>query len=122
MTLVSYYATGVIGIAVVLVGILLTSMRVWDAVTDPVIALMVDKTRGRFGKYRPFIAIGNAGMAVSIALLFFTTHKLPQAGRLPYFLFLYVMYVIFYTMQTTIHKGAQASLTQDPKQRPMYGL
>jgi Na+/melibiose symporter-like transporter len=122
MTLVSYYATGVIGIAVVLVGILLTSMRIWDAVTDPVIAMMVDKTRGRFGKYRPFIAIGNAGMAVSIALLFFTTHKLPQAGRLPYFLFLYVVYIIFYTMQTTIHKAAQTSLTKDPKQRPMYGL
>ena len=122
MMLVSYYATGVVGIGVVLVGVLLTSMRIWDAVTDPVIAMLVDKTRGRFGKFRPFIVIGNIGMAISVSLLFFTTHKLPQAGRLLYFLFLYVVYVIFYTMQTTIHKAAQASLTKDPKQRPMYGF
>jgi Na+/melibiose symporter-like transporter len=97
-------------------------MRFWDAVTDPIIAMMVDKTGGKFGKYRPFIAIGNVGMAVSIALLFFTTHKILQAGRLLYFFFLYVVYIIFYTMQTTIHKAAQASLTKDPKRRPLYGL
>jgi Na+/melibiose symporter-like transporter len=122
MTLISYYATGIVGIAVALVGVLLTSMRIWDAVTDPILAMLIDKTRGRFGKYRPFIAIGNIGMAICVSLLFFTTHKLPQSGRLFYFLFLYVVYIIFYTMQTTIHKAAQASLTKDPKQRPMYGL
>jgi Na+/melibiose symporter-like transporter len=83
---------------------------------------MIDKTEGRFGKYRPFIAIGDAGMAVSIALLFFTTHKLPQAGGLPYFLFLYVAHIIFYTMRIAIHKAAQASLAKDPKQRPCTGF
>ena len=61
MTLISYYATGIVGIAVALVGVLLTSMRIWDAVTDPILAMLIDKTGGKFGKYRPFIAIGNMG-------------------------------------------------------------
>ena len=42
MTYVSYYATGVVGLAVVLVSSLLTLMRMFDAITDPIIGFVID--------------------------------------------------------------------------------
>ena len=66
MTYVSYYATGVVGLAVVLVSSLLTSMRMFDAITDPIIGFVIDKTNTKFGKFRPMIIIGYTIMAVSI--------------------------------------------------------
>ena len=65
MGYVSYYATGVVGLSVVLVSSLLTSMRMFDAITDPIIGFIIDKTNGKFGKFRPMILIGYSIMAVS---------------------------------------------------------
>ena len=66
MGYVSYYATGVVGLSVVLVSSLLTSMRMFDAITDPIIGFIIDKTNGKFGKFRPMILIGYSIMSVSI--------------------------------------------------------
>ena len=51
MMYVSYYATGAVGLAVVLVSSLLTSMRMFDAVTDPIIGFLIDKTDTKFTKF-----------------------------------------------------------------------
>ena len=59
MNFIAYYLTGYVGVGVVLASTLITTMRIWDGVTDPFIGYLVDKTNGRFGKNRPFIVIGN---------------------------------------------------------------
>ena len=59
MMYVSYLVGGIMGVGFALVSVLLTVMRVWDGVTDPIIGFMVDKTNGRLGKNRPFFIIGN---------------------------------------------------------------
>ena len=83
MTYVSYYATGVVGLAVVLVSSLLTSMRMFDAVTDPIIGFVIDKTNTKLGKFRPMIFIGYATMTVSILTLYNTLHLFPENLKLP---------------------------------------
>ena len=55
---ISYFLIGIVGLASVLAGSIVTIMRVWDGVTDPFVGMMVDKTNGKFGKNRPFIVIG----------------------------------------------------------------
>ncbi len=47
--------------------VMVTVMRVFDAITDPIIGAMMDKTSTRFGKFRPFMVLGSAIMAVSIS-------------------------------------------------------
>lgn len=54
MMYVTYYLTGFVGITVVLAGTIMTAMRIWDGVTDPIIGYVLDKTNGKFGKNRPF--------------------------------------------------------------------
>ena len=121
MMYVSYYATGAVGLAVVLVSSLLTSMRMFDAVTDPIIGFLIDKTDTKFGKFRPMIVIGNTILAISVLALYNITHLLPEGNaRLIFFIGIYMLYIIGYTFQTACTKAAQACLTNDPSQRPLF--
>lgn len=119
MAYVSYYANGIAGISVVLISMLLTVMRIFNGITDPIVGYIIDKTHGRFGKFRPYMAIGNVLLAVSCILLYFTTHMFPLILRVPYFIFIYGLFIVAFTFQTAVTKSAQSVITNDPKKRPI---
>ena len=56
--------TGIAGLMVTVVGFILTAMRIFDGITDPIVGFLIDKTDGKFGKFRPFIVIGNIILGV----------------------------------------------------------
>lgn len=123
--ILSYVATfgenilGLIGFA----SIMVTVMRLFDAITDPIIGSLMDKTSTKFGKFRPFMAIGNIIMAVSVIVLYIFTPMIPATmmwARYGAFTLLYAVWVIGYTFQTSVTRAAQAVLTNDPKQRPLF--
>ena len=125
--ILSYVATfgenilGLIGFA----SIMVTAMRLFDAVTDPIIGALMDKTSTRFGKFRPFMVIGNIIMAVSVIILYVFTPGIPADmmwARYAAFTGLYAVWVIGYTFQTSVTRAAQAVLTNDPKQRPLFTI
>ena len=122
LNFVAYYLTGYVGVAVVLATSVMTFMRIWDAITDPIVGYILDKTDGKFGKNRPFMAAGNVVLVITTFLMFFTTHHLPEQFRFIYFLVIYLIYIIGYTLQTVVTKSAQSCLTNDPKQRPTFGI
>lgn len=122
MMYVSYYLTGFVGISVVMAGSIMTAMRIWDGVTDPFIGYILDKTNGKFGKNRPFMVLGNIILAVMATVIFTTTHLVPEKFRLIYFIAVYALYIIGYTLQCVVTKSAQTCLTSDPSQRPMFAL
>ncbi|MDD3239552.1 MAG: MFS transporter [Lachnospira sp.] len=119
MGYVSYYANGIAGLGVVLISFILTGMRIFDGITDPIIGYFIDRTNGRFGKFRPFILFGYLLMAMSAVVLFMTTHLVPAAMRPIYFILIYSIYIIGYTFQTAVVKSGQSVITNDPSQRPM---
>ena len=124
--ILSYIATFgnvVLGIAMVFASFMVTGMRVFDAITDPIIGAIMDKTDGKFGKFRPFMVIGNVVMAVSVILLYMVTPMIPASMvwlRYTAFILLYAVWVIGYTFQTSVTRSAQPVLTNDPKQRPLF--
>jgi len=126
--ILSYIATfgnKVLGLAMVFASFMVTGMRVFDAVTDPIIGAIMDKTDGKFGKFRPFMVIGNAIMAVSVILLYLVTPLIPASVmwlRYVMFVLLYAVWVIGYTFQTSVTRSAQPVLTNDPKQRPLFTI
>ncbi|MCI8447360.1 MAG: glucuronide permease [Eubacterium sp.] len=117
---VSYYANGVAGLGVAFVSNVIMLARFWDGLTDPVIGFVVDKTNGRFGKFRPFMLLGNLIMLGTIMLMFTTTHLVSGGLRAVYWVVLYMVYIIGYTFQNSATRGGQTVLTNDPKQRPMF--
>lgn len=122
MNYIAYYLTGFIGVGVVVASSLITTMRVWDGVTDPFIGYAVDKTNSRFGKNRPFMVIGQLILFSFSFLMVHFTHKVPQGGRFAVFIIFYMIYIIGYTFQCVVTKSAQTCLTNDPKQRPIFTI
>ena len=105
--------------------IMVTVMRVADAVTDPVIGALMDRTSTRIGKFRPFMMIGSAIMAVSVIALYILTPFIPEsmmAVRYIAFVVIYFIWVIGYTFQTSCTRAGQTVLTNDPNQRPMFTI
>ena len=119
MVYMSYYANQVAGFGVVLISMVLTAMKVFDGITDPIAGFLLDITQGKFGKFRPFMIIGNLLMAVSVVLLFFTTHRINNRFRLIYFILIYMVYVIGFTCQSVVCKTGQTVMTNNPNQRPV---
>ena len=64
------FYTDVVGINITVLGYLLFSVRIFDAVTDPAIGYISDRTQTRFGRRRPYIATGSILVAVAMFLLF----------------------------------------------------
>ena len=123
LTYIATFGNAVLGIALVFASAMVTGMRVFDAITDPIIGALMDKTNGRFGKFRPFMVVGNLIMAASVILLYMVTPQIPASlvwARYTAFILLYALWVIGYTFQTSVTRSAQAVLTNDPNQRPLF--
>lgn len=125
--ILSYVATfgenvlGLLGFA----SIMVTVMRLFDAITDPIIGALMDKTSTKFGKFRPFMVIGNVIMSISVIALYVFTPMIPDTvmwARYAAFTLLYAIWVIGYTFQTSVTRAAQPVLTDDPKQRPLFTI
>lgn len=123
MAMASFYLNGFVGLAVMAASSFAAVMRVWDAVTDPMIGFIIDRTNGKFGKMRPFMVIGNIGMHITSFLLFHVTHQLPEGfARIAFYTVICVVYYIFFTFQNAITRAGQAVMTNDPKQRPLFSM
>ena len=123
LSYIANFGNAVLGLAMLFASFMVTGMRVFDAITDPIIGALMDKTNTRFGKFRPFMVIGNAIMAISVLLLYVVTPLVPETMmwlRYTLFIGLYAVWVIGYTFQTSVTRSAQAVLTNDPKQRPLF--
>ena len=102
------------GIAVA--GTVITVVKVLDAVSDPVVGSVIDMTRTRLGKLRPFIL----GAAAPVALLTGLLFAVPDAAeptQLVYFTIVYVLWGIAYTMCDVPLWGLIGSAFAEPAQR-----
>ena len=122
---IATFGSNVLKLGAVFASVMVTGMRVLDAVTDPIIGALMDRTNGRFGKFRPFMVIGNVIMAASTIVLYMMTPLIPADKewlRYLAFVLLYAVWVIGYTFQTSVTRSGQTVLTNDPKQRPLFTI
>lgn len=118
--LASYTASIGYGIATVAVGGILTFTRIFDAITDPMLAFLYDKVNTRFGKVRILMISGWAIMV--LALLMMYNWAAGKGHGVVTFVILYVIYIIGYTLFNMTVQTLYALMTNDPKQRPMIGV
>ena len=78
------------------------------------------KTDGKFGKFRPFMLVGNIIIVTCMYLIFAVVPTLDNGIKLPVLIGVYIIYIFGYTFQTACTKAAQACLTNDPAQRPLF--
>jgi len=118
-------------ITTVLVGVLITVTRVFDSITDPIIALIIEKFNSKHGKMRMFLAIGWALMAISTTLMcnvfagnfsFGPDDTFSNPAGVAVFIIIYFFYIIGYTFASCVGNMEGNILTNDPKQRPTIGV
>ncbi|MBR3368138.1 MAG: MFS transporter [Lachnospiraceae bacterium] len=118
--LASYSASIGYGIATMAVGGLLTFTRIFDAVTDPLLAFVYDRVNTPFGKVRPLMFLGWAIQCTGLLCMFnFFSSK---GHGVATFLGFYMLYVIGYTIINMTAQTLPALMTNDPKQRPTVGV
>ena len=125
LSYIATFGSKVLALSMIFASVMVTGMRLFDAVTDPIIGALMDRTNGKFGKFRPFMVIGNLIMAASILALYCLTPQIPAAAtaaRYVAFVVLYAVWVIGYTFQTSCTRSGQTVLTNDPKQRPLFTI
>ena len=118
-------------ITTALVGVLITLSRVFDSITDPIIALMIEKFKSKHGKLRFFLIIGWLFMAGSTTLMcnvlagrfeFYQNGEVSNPWGILVFILIYVFYIIGYTFTSCTANMTGNILTNDPKQRPTLGV
>ena len=125
LSYIASFGSNVLGIVALFASMMVTGMRIFDAITDPIFGALMDKTNTKFGKFRPFMAIGNLIMAVAVVLLYVLTPLIPESAmwlRYTAYILLYALWVIGYTLQTSVTRAAQPVLTNDPNQRPLFTI
>ncbi len=114
----SYYLSSVLGIKEAFLLLLTPLARIWDGVNDPIMGTIVDNTKTKMGKYRPWILIGAISNAVVLSLLF---TSFGMSGTKLY-IYIAVMYVLWGMTNTTAdipYWSMVPSFTNDPKDRNM---
>ena len=92
-----FYMTSVLGVGAAFAGGLLFAVRFYDAVTDPMMGAISDRTRHRWGPQRPYLLLGAFALALSFAL-FFNLGKLPVAATSALVIAALVLYSTCYTV------------------------
>lgn len=120
MGMASYLANVGYGVGVALAGILLTVSRVFDGITDPLIALLIDRLNTKFGKIRILLFTGWAIESLAVLVLFiWGSGKDHGVG---FFILAYALYVIGYTINSVTGNIMPPVMVNNPKQRPMFNV
>lgn len=110
------YLTDTLFLAPAFVGILFFVARIWDAINDPMMGMIVDNTRSRFGKFRIWLVIGTLINAIVFVLLFHT-FNLQGTSLYIYVTIMYILYGMTYTIMDVPYWSWLPNLTNDPRER-----
>lgn len=111
-----YFYTDVFGLSLAHVGILFLIARSWDAVNELIVGDLVDKTRSRWGKFRPYLLFGALPLSV-FAVLTFSTPDFSYQGKLIYAYITYICLGMSYTVISIPYSAMTSAITQDSDER-----
>ena len=116
MMFLSYFYTDIFGLAPALVGVLLLSVRVLDAVTDPIMGAIADRTQTRWGRFRPYL-LWVSFPYVIFSVLMFTTPEWTYNSKVIYAFVTYFLMSLTYTAINIPYCSLGGVITADPKER-----
>lgn len=94
-----FFYSNIFGLSLADAGVLMLVTRIWDAVSDPMMGVIADRTHTRWGKYRPYLLWVAAPFAIA-GILLFTTPDFSPTGKL---VWAYITYILMMTVYTGIN-------------------
>lgn len=116
MLFLTFFYTDIFGLSPAVVGTLFLVVRVFDAVTDPLMGALTDRTNTRWGKFRPYLLWLAVPFGL-ISVLAFTTPDLSDSGKTLYAYVTYTLLMMAYTAINIPYSALGGVLTSDPKER-----
>jgi len=115
-TFLMFYFTDVVGLAPAFLGVLFMVARIWDAINDPMAGWLVDNTRSRIGKFRPWILAGTLSNTV-VLLVLFSNPAIRGAGQYVFFSVVYILWGMTYTLEDISYWSMIPALADDESER-----
>ena len=113
---VMYYYQDILGLSATFVGFILMIARVFDAANDPLMGVIVAKTKSKFGKFRPWLISGTVLNALVLYALF-AAPDLKGTGLMVYFAIIYILWGMTYTMMDIPYWSMIPAVTDNSKDR-----
>ncbi|MFK7887321.1 MAG: MFS transporter [Gammaproteobacteria bacterium] len=113
--LAAFY-TDVFGISAAAAGTMLFVTKIVDAFTDPLMGAVADRTKTRFGKFRPYLLFAGVPMAAAVVLTF-TTPDLGDGGKLLWAYATYTLMMVGYTILSTPYSALSGVMTANTQER-----
>ncbi len=111
-----YFFTDVFLIGAAAAGTIVLASKIWDAVTDPMMGMISDHTRSRWGKKRPYLLFGALPFGLSIFLVFMAP-ELSQIGKVIYGFVTFILFSTAITVVNIPYGALTAVLTHNSEQR-----
>ena len=117
----SLFFTKVFGIPAEAVATMIIILGIWDTVNDPIMGSLIDRTRTRYGKLRPYLLIVPIPLAITTVLLFsgpLILHDVKStAVKIVYMYFSYIIWELFYTIGDVPFWGMSTAISPSPSDR-----
>lgn len=119
---VMIYLTNTVGLHPGVVGSLIAASKLFDGVTDIFFGAMIDKTKSRLGKARPWMLYGYIGCALTLAAIFAIPVDLGKTAQYAWFFIAYTLLnAVFYTANNIAYSALTALVTKNSKERVQMG-
>lgn len=115
-TYLMIYMTDYLYIAAGVAGAILGVARIFDAINDPLMGAILDKTKTRFGKCRPYMLFTPIPLAI-VTLLIFAPFKMGNTGSIVFITIFYLIFTVIYTANDIPYWSMSSVITTDPNQR-----
>ncbi len=112
-----YYYQDVLGVSAIAMGIILVIARIFDAFNDPIMGIIVAKTKTKWGKFRPWLFIGTLLNAVILYLMFAAPITMDGKGLIAYAAVTYILWGVTYTMMDIPYWSMVPAFTKAGKER-----
>jgi sugar (glycoside-pentoside-hexuronide) transporter len=114
-TYLSIFYTDVFGLGTGTVALLLLIAKIWDAANDPMMGTIMERTHTKWGRFRPYIAIGSVLLFI-FTILTFSVPSFKGGAALAYAYITYIGLGMSYTMTNVPYLALPVVMTRDPKE------
>ena len=116
LLLLAFYYTDVYGLSAATVAGIFLFVRIFDAVTDPLMGMLADRTKTRWGRYRPYLLTLCVPYAAA-SVLVFTVPDMSVSGKTVYAYVTYGVLMLLFTATNIPYFGLGSVMTADPQER-----
>ena len=111
-----FFYTDVFGLAPAVVGTMFLITRIWDSCFDPFVGIMADRTKTRWGKFRPYLLWTAIPFAI-IGILTFYTPDFDEKGKIIYAYVTYSLMMMVYSVINVPYASLLGVMSSDRKER-----